>query len=152
MSDVTAAAAAAAAAGNTDAAAATAAANGGAPPVVEPLVIPSTNSYVSFTLLLFPLIIVAYAVGVDVLGFHLPSSYMSTLCTIANLGNSFVMIYTWIKLMQKLLIISTIQKLYFRLFSRQGFAACLKPSPFTGAHFKRWQTKCTLWLMAMDAF
>ena len=132
--------------------AATASASTGGAPPVSPLVIPSTNSYVFFSLLLFPLMITTYAVCVDVLGYHLPVCCMSSMRMFVNLGNCIVMIYTWIKLMRKLLIISTIQKPYFRLFSRQGFAACLKPNPFTGAHFKRWQTKCTLWLMAMDAF
>ncbi|KAK1629228.1 hypothetical protein QYE76_003543 [Lolium multiflorum] len=34
-------------------------------------------------------------------------------------------------------------------FSPSGFAAALKPSPFTGSHFKRWQNKTLLWLTAM---
>jgi len=39
-----------------------------------------------------------------------------------------------------------------RHFSIQGFAAALKPAPFTGTYFKRWQTKTTLWLTAMNVF
>ncbi|KAK1630411.1 hypothetical protein QYE76_004726 [Lolium multiflorum] len=34
-------------------------------------------------------------------------------------------------------------------FSPSGFAAALKPSPFTGSHFKRWQSKTLLWLTSM---
>ena len=39
-----------------------------------------------------------------------------------------------------------------RQFSIQGFATALKPDPFTGTYFKRWQTKSTLWLTAMNVF
>ncbi|KAK1606650.1 hypothetical protein QYE76_030323 [Lolium multiflorum] len=34
-------------------------------------------------------------------------------------------------------------------FSPSGFAVALKPSPFTGSHFKRWQNKTLLWLTSM---
>uniref|UniRef100_A0A8R7QMW9 Uncharacterized protein n=1 Tax=Triticum urartu TaxID=4572 RepID=A0A8R7QMW9_TRIUA len=61
------------------------------------------------------------------------------------------MIYYWIKLIEQLLTFSTIQKPnMFRQFSIHGFAAALKPAPFTGTYFKRWQTKTVLWLMAMN--
>ena len=64
-----------------------------------------------------------------------------------------VLCFLWIKLIGKLLIYLTIQKPYmFRQFSIQGFAAALKPSPFTGVHFKRWQTKTILWLTAMNVY
>src|SRR5438128_4064983 len=88
-------------------AAAASASTGGASPV-SPLVIPSTNSYVIFSLLLFPLMITTYTVYVDVLGYHLPVCCMSSMRMFVNLGNCFVMIYTWIKLMRRLLIISTL--------------------------------------------
>ena len=39
-----------------------------------------------------------------------------------------------------------------RNFSASGFAAALKPDKFTGTYFKRWQTKTTLWLTAMNVF
>ena len=39
-----------------------------------------------------------------------------------------------------------------RNFSASGFAAALKPDNFTGTYFKRWQTKTTLWLTAMNVF
>ena len=61
-------------------------------------------------------------------------------------------IYSWISLIEKVLIFPTIQKPYFRHFSIQGFAATLKPEKFTGTHFKRWQTRTTLWLTAMNVF
>jgi hypothetical protein len=33
-----------------------------------------------------------------------------------------------------------------------GFANALKPEKFSGLHFKRWQVKVTLWLIAMNVF
>ncbi len=33
-----------------------------------------------------------------------------------------------------------------------GFADALRPDKFTGVHFKRWQIRVTLWLMAMKCF
>ena len=61
-------------------------------------------------------------------------------------------IYSWISLIGKVLIFPTIQKPYFRHFLIQGFAATLKPEKFTGTHFKRWQTRTTLWLTTMNVF
>jgi len=39
-----------------------------------------------------------------------------------------------------------------RQFLTAGFATLLNPSPFTGVHFKRWQTKIILWLTAMIVY
>ena len=39
-----------------------------------------------------------------------------------------------------------------RNFLASGFATALKPDKFTGTYFKRWQTKTTLWLTAMNMF
>ena len=61
-------------------------------------------------------------------------------------------VYLWISLIEKVLIFPTIQKPYSRHFSIQGFAATLKPEKFTGTHFKRWQTRTTLWLKTMNVF
>jgi hypothetical protein len=33
-----------------------------------------------------------------------------------------------------------------------SFANTLKPEKFSGMHFKRWQVKVTLWLIAMNVF
>ena len=33
-----------------------------------------------------------------------------------------------------------------------GFAEALRPEKFSGEHFKRWQTKVTLWLTSMNVF
>jgi hypothetical protein len=66
--------------------------------------------------------------------------------------NSLVMFmsYFWIKIELKVLIIPTIQKPYYRLFSfMDGFVDALMSAPFTGLHFKRWQARVTLWLIAM---
>jgi hypothetical protein len=48
------------------------------------------------------------------------------------------MIYPWIKIKLKVLIFPTIQKPYCIHFSfMAGFVDALKPTPFTGANFKR---------------
>jgi hypothetical protein len=65
------------------------------------------------------------------------------------------MIYPWIKIKLKVLIFPTIQKPYCRHFSfMAGFVDALRPTPFTGANFKRWQMRVTLWLntTAMNMF
>jgi hypothetical protein len=63
----------------------------------------------------------------------------STISLICNALLMF-MIYSWIKIKLKVLIFSTIQKPYCRHFSfMAGFVDALKPTPFTGANFKRWQ-------------
>ena len=88
---------------------------------------------------------------------------VSTICLVRDnmikyqyvLSNVYVMlmIYFWINLIEILLIFTTIQKPNLcRQFSIQGFAAALKPAPFTGTYFKRWQTKTILWLTAMNVF
>jgi hypothetical protein len=62
-------------------------------------------------------------------------------------------IYPWIKIKLKVLIFPTIQKPYSRHFSvMAGFIDALRPTPFTGANFKRWQMRVTLWLTAMNVF
>jgi hypothetical protein len=69
---------------------------------------------------------------------------------VVKLTSAYVMLTSVIILTQKLLKILTIQIPYMiRKFSSAGFAAMLKPSPFTGAHFKRWQNKTLLWLTTM---
>jgi hypothetical protein len=63
------------------------------------------------------------------------------------------MIYPWIKIKLKVLIFSTTQKPYSGHFSfMAGFVDALKPAPFTGANFKRWQMRVTLWLTALNVF
>jgi hypothetical protein len=63
------------------------------------------------------------------------------------------MSYFWIKIKLKVLIYPTIQKPYCRHFSfMAGFVDALRPAPFTGVHFKRWQVKVTLWLTAIKVF
>jgi hypothetical protein len=63
------------------------------------------------------------------------------------------MIYSWIKIKSKVLIYLSIQKSYCRHFSfMAGFVDALRPTPFTGANFKRWQMRVTLWLTAMNVF
>jgi hypothetical protein len=63
------------------------------------------------------------------------------------------MIYPWIKIKLKILIFSTIQKPYCRHFSFMArFVDALKHIPFTGANFKRWQMRVTLWLTVRNVF
>jgi hypothetical protein len=48
------------------------------------------------------------------------------------------MIYSWIKIKLKVLFYLSIQKPYCRHFSfMAGFVDALRPTPFTGANFKR---------------
>jgi hypothetical protein len=62
-------------------------------------------------------------------------------------------IYSWIKIKSKVLIYLSIQKSYCRHFSfMAGFIDALRHMPFTGANFKRWQMRVTLWLTAMNVF
>jgi hypothetical protein len=74
---------------------------------------------------------------------------LSLMCVVKYACAS-VMLLSVINLIRKLPNNPTIQKPYvLRQFSPSGFAAALKPSPFTGSHFKRWQNKTLLWLTAM---
>jgi hypothetical protein len=62
-------------------------------------------------------------------------STASLICTVLVM----FIIYPWIKIKLKVLIFSTIQKPYCRYFSfMDGFIDVLKPTPFTGANFKKW--------------
>jgi hypothetical protein len=75
--------------------------------------------------------------------------------TVTLICNALVMfmIYPWIKIKLKVLIFSIIQKPYYRHFSfMAGFVDALRHTPFTGANFKRWQIRATLWLTAMNVF
>jgi hypothetical protein len=48
------------------------------------------------------------------------------------------MIYSWVKIKLKVLIFPTIKKSYCRHFSFMSeFVNALRPTPFTGANFKR---------------
>ena len=90
---------------------------------------------------------------VDVSTVCLVRAYITKIQYVISTFYAMFMIYYWIKLIKQLLIISTIQKPKLcRQFSIQGFAAALKPAPFMGTYFKRWQTKTTLWLTAMNVF
>ncbi|KAK1694102.1 hypothetical protein QYE76_010799 [Lolium multiflorum] len=74
---------------------------------------------------------------------------LSLMCVVKYACAS-IMLLSVINLIRKLPNNPTIQKPYMhRQFSPSGFAAALKPSPFTGSHFKRWQNKTLLWLTAM---
>jgi hypothetical protein len=76
-------------------------------------------------------------------------------CTTISICNSLFMfmIYFWIKIKQKVFIFPTIQKAYCSHFSFMAeFVDALRLGPFIGMHFKRWQARVTLWLIAMGVF
>jgi hypothetical protein len=61
------------------------------------------------------------------------------------------MIYPWIKIKLKVMIFSTIQKHYCRHFNFMAESVyALKPVPFTGVNFKRWQVRVTLCLTTVS--
>src|SRR6266540_6770608 len=64
----------------------------------------------------------------------------------------FCLLFSSIKLYEKLLIHSTIQKPDNRQFSPIGFAGALRPPPFEGVHYKRWRTRAILWLTTIRCF
>jgi hypothetical protein len=74
-------------------------------------------------------------------------------CIATLICNALVMfmIYPWIKIKLKVLIFLSIQKFYCSHYSFiAGFVDALRPTPLTGANFKRWQMRATLWLSAMN--
>ena len=112
-----------------------------------------TGGYNSFIPLLIIFILAVLAVCVDLSTVCLVRACLDQSQYVINLVNAMLVIYSWINLIEKLPIYSTIQKpIMCRNFSASGFAAALKPDKFTGTYFKRWQTKTTLWLTAMNVF
>ena len=92
-------------------------------------------------------------ISVDVSTISLVHGYIIEFQYVISTVYVMLMMYTWINLIEQLLKYSTIQKPNMcRQFSIQGFAAALKPAPFTGTYFNRWQTKTTLWLPVMNVF
>jgi hypothetical protein len=82
----------------------------------------------------------------------LSRTYVTTTSLICYALVMFI-IYSWIKIKSKVLFYLSIQKPYCRHFSfMAGFVDALRPTPFTGANFKRWQMRVTLWLTAMNVF
>jgi hypothetical protein len=76
-----------------------------------------------------------------------------SIATLICIALVMFMIYSWIKMKLKVLIYPTIQKPYCRHFRfMAGFVDALRPRPFTGANFKRWQMRVALWLTAMNVF
>jgi hypothetical protein len=109
-----------------------------------------TGGYCMLIPLLLISMCIVLAISVDV----------STICLVLHsymikyqYVHVMLIFYSWINIIEKLPSFLTIQKPNMcRQFSIQGFAATLKPAPFTGTYFKRWQTKTILWLMAMNVF
>ena len=111
------------------------------------------GGYNSFIPLLFITVLAILALCVDVSIVSVVCACMIEYQHVRNTVNAMLMIYTWIKLIEKLPIYSAIQKPKLcRNFLASGFAAALKPNKFTGTYFKRWQTRTTLWLTAMNVF
>jgi hypothetical protein len=109
-----------------------------------------TGGYYMLIPLLLIFMCIVLAISVDV----------STICLVLHsymikyqYVHIMLMFYSWINIIEKLPKFLTIQKPNLcRQFSIQGFAATLKPAPFMGTYFKRWQTKTILWLTAMNVF
>ena len=79
------------------------------------------------------------AICVDVSIIYLVHGFIIKFQYVISTAHILFMIYSWINLIVKLLIFTTIQKPNVcRQFLIQGFAAALKPAPFTGTYFKRW--------------
>jgi hypothetical protein len=113
-----------------------------------------TGGYNTFIPLLFIFVLAVLAVCVDVSTVCVVRAWLDQNQYVVNSVNAMLVIYLWIKLVKKLPIYSTIQKpIMCRNFLASGFNAPLKPDKlFTGTYFKRWQTKTTLWLTAMNVF
>jgi hypothetical protein len=63
------------------------------------------------------------------------------------------MIYPWTKIKLKVLLFPVIQKSYCRHFSFMAiFVDALRPTPFTGGNFMRWQMRATLWQTTINMF
>jgi len=110
------------------------------------------GGYDSF-ILLFVFILAVLLVCIDVSTICVVCARLAQDQYVISLVNAMLVIVLWINLLGKLPIYSTIQKPNVcRNFSSNGFAAALKPDKFTGTFFKRWQTRTTLWLTAMNVF
>ncbi len=110
------------------------------------------GGYDSF-ILLFVFILAVLLVCIDVSTICVVCARLAQDQYVISLVNAMLVIILWINLLGKLPIYSTIQKPNVcRNFSSNGFAAALKPDKFTGTFFKRWQTRTTLWLTAMNVF
>ena len=112
-----------------------------------------TGGYNSFIPLLLFSVLAMLALYVDLSAISVVCATLTEYQYAIICVNAMIVIYSWINLIEKLPIYSTIQKpIMCRNFSASGFAAALKPDKFTGTYFKRWQTKTTLWLTAMNVF
>ena len=112
-----------------------------------------TGGYNSFIPLLLFSVLAMLALYVDISAISVVCASLIEYQYVCICVNAMLVIYSWINLIEKLPIYSTIQKpILCRNFSASGFAAALKLDKFTGSYFKRWQTKTTLWLTAMNVF
>ena len=97
------------------------------------------GGYTSLIPLVFLSVVAVLAVCVDVSTICVVHALLDHNQYVINAVHVMLMIYSWINLIEKLPIYSSIQKPNVcRSFSNSGFAAALKPSPFTGTYFKRW--------------
>ena len=91
--------------------------------------------------MLIPLLTISLSavlvICVDVSTICLVRSFIMKFQYVISTVYAMFMIYSWINLIRKFLIFTTIQKPNLcRQFSIQGFAAALKPTPFMGTYFK----------------
>jgi hypothetical protein len=79
--------------------------------------------------------------------FMLISENNMNTCTLSLIYIIKLLVIFGIKIYQKLPIILTIQKPDFvNRLSVSSFAASIKPPPFDGSNYKRWQERLILWL------
>ena len=96
-----------------------------------------TGGY-TFIPLLITCMFAVRAICVDVSTICLVHDFIIEFQYVISTAHVMFMIYYWINLIEQLPKFSTIQKPNMcRQFSIQGFAAALKPAPFTGTYFKR---------------
>ena len=96
-----------------------------------------TGGYDSFIPYLLVHVMAIYMLFIDVSFLCIVRAYMLRYRYEMHTVFAMLSIYSWIRLVGKVLIFPTIQKSYFRHFSAHGFAATLKPEKFTRTHFKR---------------
>ena len=97
-----------------------------------------TGGYTAFIPLLIISVFAVLASCVDLSNICVVRACLDQYQYVPSSVNAMLVIYLWIKLVEKLPIFLAIQKpIMCRNFSASGFAATLKPDKFTGTYFKR---------------
>ena len=61
-------------------------------------------------------------------------------------------VYSWISIIEKVLIFPTIQKTYYRQLTPSGFATSMRPPMFEGIHYKRWRVRAVLLFQTISCY